>query len=46
MKNENNDSESDTYNEEEMEGPIETLIHGFIESQHIHDCKTRLLNLP
>jgi hypothetical protein len=44
-KNANTNYESDTDNESESEIPTETLIHGFTESQHIHDLQDKIIEL-
>jgi hypothetical protein len=45
IKTAHTNNESDTENESKCEIPTETLIHGFIESQHIHDLQDKIIEL-
>jgi hypothetical protein len=45
MENTNYDRESDMDTKLDSERPTETLIHGFIESQHIHDLQEKIIEI-
>jgi hypothetical protein len=45
MQTANTNSQIDTNDELDNERPTETLIHGFTESQHIHDLQDKIVAL-
>ena len=45
LRNKRYDSTYDTENESEDDRPIETLIHGFTDSQHVHDLQDKILEV-
>ena len=45
MQNEHNTTESDRDSDSKNERPIETLIHGFTESQCIHDLQDKIVEI-